>query len=49
MMLYKKIYPPPCKEKRHGEIKTLERATKNGLGRKCEDPTACNCRAFETN
>lgn len=49
MKLYEKIYPPPCKEIQHGENKTLERATKNGLGRKCEDPTACNCRAFETN
>ncbi len=48
MMLYKKIYPPPCKEKRHGEIKTLDRATKCGFGRECEDPTASNCRVFET-
>jgi hypothetical protein len=46
MMQYQKIYPPPCKEKRHGEIKTLERATKYGFGRKCEDPTVTSCRAF---
>ncbi len=45
-MQYQKIYPPPCKETRHGEIKTLERATKYGSGRKCEDPTVTHCRAF---
>jgi len=45
MQLNKKFYPPP-RENRHGEIKTLERATKYGCGRKCEDPTVTSCRAF---
>lgn len=46
MHTYEKFYPPPNRENRHGETKMLERATKIGYGRKCEDPTVTSCRAF---
>ncbi len=49
MLLHTRLYQPPNREKLYGATKTSEGAERLGTCRKDKDPTATNCRAFETN